>query len=154
MEARIIISGVGLGIPKTSFSANIASGAYLQVRHAVGAQPFAIFGIAENFTLGSEASTVLVGHAETDWFPVAGEAAEDAFRHGGMAGKVAQIEVSGTFIGSGKTDLKLIVINADGDAVTIFEKYNVSARGGQISSTLIRGKIKSLPIVPAMAAAV
>ncbi len=146
MEAKLWISGVGVGIPRTAFSANLASGAYLLIRPGPNLPATQCFGLVENFTLGSEGNTILYGHAETEWFPVVGDAAQKVLGHGAIKGGELEIKVSGTFIGKGQIDIKVLLIDDDGEAMSLLDKFNIPAVGGQISSTTIRGKVRKMPV--------
>lgn len=145
MEAKLWISGMGLGIPRTAFSANLASGAYLLVRPSPTAPPSKCYGLVENFSLGSEGSTVLYGHAATSWFPVLDTSAKEILNAGAFKGRELEISVTGTFIGTGRVDIKAFLIDDTGEPTTLLEKYNIHAEGGQLSSTSIRGRVRELP---------
>ncbi|KAB7624074.1 hypothetical protein [Alkalilimnicola sp. S0819] len=67
MKARIYISGLAAGVPKTGFGVNLATFAYLEILPAGRPTMTArVYGIADTLSVGNESSTLLVGHVKTD----------------------------------------------------------------------------------------
>lgn len=143
MEMRITISGLGLALGKTGFGANLVSGAYLETRPVSGA-PSCIFGLTRGPSLGSSSGSVVFGHVQTEWFRVNVDVAS-AFRTNAVVGKVADVEISGAIVSGGQVDVKVDLIDSDGNVEGLFAKANIRSSGVQVASTKVRGVLKRLP---------
>ncbi len=144
MEVKFIISSISIGFGKTGFGANAMTGAYIQTRVQKGA-PVETYGITSTLTIGSDSSTIIVGHVSSEWFVVDKEAEKILLNKSNLLGKRAELESSGTLLFSGKTDVKLTVYNNIGKGTTVFDLIDIPSSGGQLSSTKIRGVLKGLP---------
>ncbi len=144
MEIRITISGIGAGSAKTGFGMNLISGCYVETRPSHGGCSIRKYGVKDAFSLGSESSTLLVGHAQTHWMKVTDETALEWLNIEKLPGSCVEVEVSGSSLGSSKGDIKMFAITPDGDGITILEKYNIPMWAVQIASTKVRGEIKFL----------
>ncbi|MCD8558171.1 MAG: hypothetical protein LRY75_04935 [Shewanella xiamenensis] len=144
MDIRIIISGLGINIPKTSFGVNAISGCYLHVKNG-DAAPEAVYGIKSYLSLGSESSTLIFGQIRSEWMKVVDSEIINKFSLQNVMGKTLDINVSGTVLMKGNADISIKIINEIGDAINILDKYDVSVEGGQLSSTNIRGRAVLMP---------
>lgn len=144
MDIRIIISGLGINIPKTSFGVNAISGCYVSVRNSEAA-PEAVYGIKSYLSLGSESSTLIVGQIRSEWMKVVDPDIINKFSLQNVMGKTLDINVSGTVLMKGTADISIKLIDGTGDAISILDKYDVKVEGGQLSSTSIRGRAVLMP---------
>ncbi len=143
MEIRIVMSSIGFGIKKTGFGVNGITGAYIQTRTANSV--VTTYGVTDSLSLGSESSTLFVGHVSTEWFKIDSKAATFMSNKANLIGKKVGLEASGSVLFSGDTDIKFTVYDNLGSGNTIFELIDIPTRGGQLSSTKIRGVLKALP---------
>jgi len=127
----------------TGFGLNVVSGAYIQTRVSIGA-PVTIYGIVDKLSMGSDSGTIFAGHVATDWFNINLKSKKILTNKDVFLGKTAQLEVAGSMIVSGKTDVKLTVYDKIGSGTTVFDIIDIASSGGQISSTKVRGILKVL----------
>jgi hypothetical protein len=141
MEMRIVISGMGIKIPKTDIGMDLVSGCYIQVRTTSQAQPMT-YGIATSLEPGGKTGTLMIGHAFTDWFKL------DPAKHGwlfqakNLVGKIADLKVSGTLFVSGTVDVTFKILDDEGKDVHNITRIDRNSKGFQLSSTSIHGKLK------------
>lgn len=143
MEIRLSISGFGIGLANTGFGVNAVSGCYVEIRENWGAST-RVYGVTDHLSLGSDSSTILVGHVSTEWMKIKEGKPRELLKHTNLVGKLSDITVSGTTIGSSNADVTVKVVDDTGTPVTVIDKMGIKASGFQISSTKIRGKLKSL----------
>lgn len=143
MEIRITLSGIGVGFSRTGFGINLMTGCYIETRTCKGAGTRK-YGVKDALSLGSESSTLLVGHAQTHWMKITDSTAAEWLAAEKLSGATVDIEVAGASLGSSLGDVKIVLITPDGDGVTVLEKYNVAMWAVQIASTKIRGEVKFL----------
>ena len=138
MEMKIVITGFGLSIPKTGLGLNLLAGSYVAFRYSEKT-PYVVMGLTDALSIGSKSETVVVGHVETHWFFV------DPVKHNwvtnviGLIGKKAEIEVVGTLLIKGETDLKFTVYDKGGNVNELISKVDVKSSGLQIANTKVRG---------------
>lgn len=144
MEMRIIISSLGVSIPNTGFSLNAVSAAYLQFRSSKTSPP-TLYGIDSALSVGASGKTVIAGHVKTDWFLVDPRHNPWIRDKRALVGKMVNLHVAGTLVVSGRVDLRMSEIAADGDLSTLLKKDNIKAVGFQASDTSIRGPVKWFP---------
>ena len=147
MEATITISGLGAGIPGTSFGVNIISGAYIEIRGSESS-PSRVYGIVDTLSVGNDSSTIGLSHIQTDWMYI-NPKNYPLFSLESLQDTAAEINISGTLIGSGDVDVKLEVINTHGEPTTLLDLKSIKSNSSfQIASTKIRGKLKFLTSSP------
>lgn len=143
MEARITISGLGAGIPGTSFGVNIISGAYIEVRGNKAGNS-RVYGIEDTLSIGNDSSTIGFSFIQTDWMYI-NPKNYNLFSMDSLSNTTGEINLSGTLIGSGDVDAKLEIINTKGESTTLLDLKSIKSNNGfQIASTKIRGKVKFL----------
>ncbi|PXF32194.1 hypothetical protein WH50_05540 [Pokkaliibacter plantistimulans] len=149
MEVRITISSLALGIPKTGFGFNIASGAYVEVRAGQAATRH-LYGMTDLFSLGTKSGTLGFGHIQTPWLYV-DPAKNASLNTASLNGAELEIAVTGALIGSGKVDVVLSKIDEHGQTTELLNLKSVKVPGasGQLSSTSIRNKAKFMKVLPA-----
>lgn len=59
-----------------------------------------------------------------------------------MSGKKIDVEVSGTFLGSGKADITISVIDGEGVSQEILTRKDIRMTGGQLATTRARGRAR------------
>ena len=144
MEVKVIISGLGIGIAKTGLGANLVSGTYISMRMGPKVKP-RVFGITDSLSLGSDSSTLLVGHVATGWFKVKPEKDPFFMKPENLLGKKVDVSVSGTIIVGGNVDVKITVYDEYDAAKEMISRVDVESSGFQLSTTKIRGILKEMP---------
>lgn len=149
-EARIIITGMGLAVARTAFGVNLVSAAYVSVRPVRGAKP-ATLGVFSMLTADGNSGSLVVGHAQTDWFKISKEA-YIALLPQNVVGKsyLLDLEISNTLLESGRCDISATLIGSGYDGAEIINAYNVPTKGAQISGTSIRGAIRPVQATPSI----
>lgn len=142
MEVRLTIGGFGIGIPKTAFGANVVSGCYIETKPCRGRCAVSKYGVKDSFSLGTESHTVIASQAKTEWMTVTDEVAIAKLQREQLNGSHVDIEVSGTSFGASKGDVTVKVIDENGDATDIIQKYGVKMVAWQLDSTKIRGVVR------------
>mgnify|MGYP000848359336 CR=1 FL=1 len=143
MEMKILASGVGAAIPKTSIGFNLFSGVYIQIRRSSAEKP-QVFGIATGPEIGGNSGTLIAGHIETSWMKI------DAGKHAwlcsrsSLVGKLGEIELKGTLLFSGSVDVNFTIYDADNEASFSLSRVKVESSGGQLADTKVRGLIKDM----------
>ncbi len=150
MDVKIIISGLGVGFGWAGFGANAFSGAYLQTRVKQGA-PVDTDGIVSSFSLGSDSSTIIVGHVATNWFPVDKKAEKFLSDRSNLPGKIAGIEAIDTRFLGGKADIKFTVFDDIDKGHTIIDLIGFRSSGGPLAATKVRGPCKGISSTRAVA---
>jgi len=62
-----------------------------------------------------------------------------------MTGKTIDLAIIGALFGSGKADIKMKIIDKDGEQRTLVSKLNIDSSGFQLTGLKIRGVLKLLP---------
>lgn len=143
MEIKILASGVGAAIPKTSIGFNLFSGVYIQIRRASADKP-QVFGIATGPEVGGNSGTLIAGHIETSWMKI------DAGKHAwlcsrsSLVGKLGEVELKGTLLFSGSVDVNFTIYDANNEAGFSLSRVKVESSGGQLADTKVRGVIKDM----------
>lgn len=144
MDVRVVLTGIGFGSSRLGFGVNALSYCYIQIRANRGDANPRNYAIDEFMSLGGESSTIIFGSASTDWMEVDSNNAQ-LLAHASLKGKIFDVAVSGTAIGKSTCDVTIKIIDEKHDAVTLLEKYGVSADALQLAETKVRGKLKHLP---------
>ncbi|WP_010324906.1 hypothetical protein [Marinobacterium stanieri] len=95
-------------------------------------------------SMGGDSSTFVYGSIKTDNLHIN----EDELKKlsiSNVSGKKMEIDISGTFLGSGRADVKLILIDDNGRYEKIIDRKDIKVSGGQVSGTRIRGDIRLIP---------
>lgn len=143
MEMKILASGVGAAIPKTSIGFNLFSVVYIQIRRASADKP-QVFGIATGPEVGGNSGTLIAGHIETSWMKI------DAGKHAwlcsrsSLVGKLGEVELKGTLLFSGSVDVNFTIYDANNEASFSLSRVKVESSGGQLADTKVRGVIKDM----------
>lgn len=140
MQMKITIFGAGIGIPKSGFSVNLATGAYIEVRQSKNT-PAILFAIGQFATLGNEASTFLAGYVNTDWFDVNPAKHRWITKMQSMVGKEVELQITGALVFSGHVDISLTLIRKNKEGTELLKLYDIKAGGAQIASSAVRGKL-------------
>ncbi|PSF08276.1 hypothetical protein C7H09_08930 [Marinobacter fuscus] len=140
MEAIIKLDGLGVGIPRTGFGINAISASYIQINSAPG-KPLRTYGIAEYLSVGGDNSTIVYGSIKTPPIKLSPEEFQ-SFSLTNMSGKTIDIEVSGTFLGSGKADVTILLIDGDGRSQEVLNRKGIRMTGGQLAETRARGRAR------------
>ncbi|WP_025613270.1 hypothetical protein [Vibrio parahaemolyticus] len=144
MKVRITISGLGAGIPKLPIGVNLISGCYIETKPNDGQAPTRLYGVADYLSVGGESSTLVFGHAQTEWMTVENESAQKLLQYENFIGSQVDVEVKGTSFGSSKGDVTLKVIDKIGNAKSAIDKFNIKIDAYQLASTKIRGQIRAM----------
>ncbi|NWO07203.1 MAG: hypothetical protein HLX50_16395 [Alteromonadaceae bacterium] len=150
-QAQIKILGAGLSLPGSPVGMNAGTTAYITLRANVGASDFT-YGVASFLDANGNSGALVVGYAATEWFYISDEA-YNALRLSNLRGKgyKIDIQVKGTLLGSGKSDIDVMLIGEQNNGRKIIEAYDVKSSGAQISGTSVRGQLHAMPGVKASA---
>lgn len=140
MELIVKLDGLAIGVPKTGFGVNAISASYIQINSAAG-KPLRTYGIAEYLTVGGDNSTIVYGSIKTRPIRLTPEEFQ-AFSPSRMSGKKIDVEVIGTFLGSGKADITISVIDGEGVSQEILTRKDIRMTGGQLATTRARGRAR------------
>lgn len=140
MEIKVIASGIGASIPKLDVGFSLFSGVYILRRNTIAAKPY-VLGIATGPKLGGNNGSLIVGHVNTSWMKVDPSKHKWLFNMSSLLGKLAEVELSGTLIISGKIDVSIKIYDQNGESKFSVEKVDIESSGGQIADTKIRGTI-------------
>lgn len=143
MYIVIYLDSVSIGIPKSGFGLNAFSGSYVQIKSSPDVI-FNTYGIVDYMSMGGDSSTFIYGSIKTENLHIN----EDELKKlsiSNVSGKKMEIDISGTFLGSGRADVKLILIDNNGRYETIIDRKDIKVSGGQVSGTRIRGDIRLIP---------
>ena len=132
--------GAGVGIPKSGFSVNLATGAYIEIRQSVN-MPAMLFALGQYATLGNEASTFLAGYVNTDWFDINPAKHRWVTKMQSLVGKEVELQITGALVVSGNVDIDLILISKNKEGTELLKPYDIKATGAQIASSAVRGKL-------------
>lgn len=146
MEARIRVSGLGMGIPSSSFGVNVVSGAYIEVRGGKSSSRY-LYALIDTLSIGNDSSTLGASHILTDWMYIDPKN-DHLFKFENLKGLVGEINVSGTVIGSGDVDVKYETIDANGTATTLLDLKSIKTNiGFQVSATKVRAPIRFIKVL-------
>lgn len=140
MEMKISMVGSGLSIPKTGFSVNILSYAYFFFRNAKGTPP-TVFGLDQVATVGEDAQTLIVSEVTTDWIFLDPKRNSWSLHKQQLVGKIINLEIDGTLLGSGRIDIRMDEISGQGFVTNLLTRDNIKATGGQLATSSIRGQL-------------
>ncbi|MCR9909044.1 hypothetical protein NB545_16455 [Vibrio campbellii] len=144
MKVRVTISGLGAGILTLPIGVNLISGCYIETKPNDGNTPTRLYGVADYLSVGGESSTLIFGHAQTEWMTVESESAKKLLQYENFLGSHVDVEVKGTSFGSSKGDVTLKVIDKIGNAKSSIDKFNIKIDAYQLASTKIRGQIRAM----------
>lgn len=142
-EMKILASGIGAALPKTSIGFSLFSGVYIQLRRSSNDQP-QTFGIASGVEIGGNSGTLIAGHIETAWMEI------DTTKHAwlcsrsSLVGKLGEVELKGTLAFSGTVDVNFTIYDANNESTFSLSRIKVESKGGQLADTKIRGVIKDM----------
>lgn len=140
MEVIIKLDGLAVGIPKAGFGINAISASYIQINSAPG-KPLRTYGIAEYLSVGGDNATMIYGTVKT--LPIRLTPEEfQLFSMTNVSGKSIDIEVNGTFLGSGKADVTISLIDGEGISQEVLSRKDIRVSGGQLASTRARGRAR------------
>jgi hypothetical protein len=143
MEMKMVLSSLGIAIPRTGVGFNVATGCLIRIRKRTGDDPM-LLGIAEAYSFGEKTSTFFVGHIETDWFRISPQESGWLYDSNRLIGKLAEIQFSGGLLASGTADLHFSVIDKYHNKKELMQKIGVKAKGVQAASTKVRGVLVRL----------
>ena len=151
-QAQINILGAGLSLPGSPIGLNAGTTAYISVRPNAGAPAFT-YGVASFLDANGYSGALFFGAATTDWFYISNQA-YDSLRIGNLVGRnyKIDIQVKGTLIFSGSSDIDVMLIDGQNSGRKIIEAYDVKSSGAQISGTSVRGSLHAMPNVEVQAA--
>jgi hypothetical protein len=140
MQIKFIAMGVGAAIPKSDLGVNALSGVYIQIRSTPQAKSY-VFGIAKGPEIGGKNGTLVASYVNTKWIDLDGKNYSWLCDHTSLVGKLAQLEIAGTLLLSGKVDVSFTVYDKTNEEKFSMSKIDIESSGGQISTTSVRGKI-------------
>lgn len=68
-----------------------------------------------------------------------------AFSLGSVIGNVIDVQVGGTFLGSGNADVTISLIDNEGRVNEVVARKNVKVSGCQLATTSVRGEARVIP---------
>ncbi|NWO07732.1 MAG: hypothetical protein HLX50_19150 [Alteromonadaceae bacterium] len=134
---------MAFGIPKTGFGINAISASYIQVRTSPQIH-HRTYGIAKYLSVGGDNSTLLYGTVKTAPMSLTAEEFQ-AFSLGSVIGNVIDVQVGGTFLGSGNADVTISLIDNEGRVNEVVARKNVKVSGCQLATTSVRGEARVIP---------
>lgn len=145
-QARVWILGSGFTTAKLDLGVNVASIGFLEVRKNRLAKEIG-YQIVSTMDIDGHSGSLVVGVAGSEWFYIS----DEAFEILGQRDKVlengysADIQIGGTVLGSGKSDITITLINDQGVSRKVAELFEIKVSGLQIAGAGIRGKLKKDP---------
>jgi len=139
MLMKVKISGVGMAVKGISIGANLFTGSYLQFKLDANSPVFYNIGIGDYLNIGGKKGTFLIGHIETEFFPVNSERYPWVKDLDSLIGKRLGLVVSGPLLVDGDVSIKLTKVTKDKDVDTLMYKEGVAASGAQVADTMIKG---------------
>lgn len=143
MEIKMIALGYGVAIPKVSIGINLISGVYFLLRDTPRAKPF-VYGIATAGGLGGKSGTMVFSYIDTAWMKIDYGKHPWLYSKMSLVNKKAQIQIKGTLVIKGKVDITLTIFDKNNETKNSINKIDIECKGGQLSTTSIRGKIVCL----------
>ena len=98
-------------------------------------------GIASSLDFGGKNGTLIGSYIKTDWMKV------DANKHSWLCSAdklVGDVEIKGTMILQGKVDVVFTIFDDNKEVQFNLNKVDISASGGQLAGTKIRGSIVNM----------
>lgn len=143
MDVVVKLDGLAIGIPKTGLGLNAISASYIQVNSSPG-QTLRTYGVAEVMSVGGDNSTILYGTIKTA--PIKLNPDEfQLFSIENVTGKTFDIQISGTVMFTGKADITISLIDADGRVEELISRKDIEVSGAQLAATNVRGRAKLMP---------
>lgn len=144
MQMKITTLGVGVGIPKTDIGISLMSGVYISFRRHESCIPL-VYNLFTYNEIGNGNNTIAFNNCETEWFNVdPGKFPFIKDIHNCFNGKVGEMKVNGTMLGKGHIDFDFNVFTQEGDEVFSMKKKYITAKGGQISNFMVRGRFRRM----------
>ena len=143
MQIRLTSSSVSMSIKALGFGVNAVSGSYIQIRQGEGT-PIQLLGLADKFSLGAKNGTVVFAQITTDWIDVDSAKYPWICNAPSLAGKLIDIDISGTVLNRGTADVKMTLINGDGESESLVSKMNINVNGFQLANLKVRARLKYL----------
>ncbi|HEX5486006.1 MAG TPA: hypothetical protein VFX23_08410 [Limnobacter sp.] len=140
MEIKLIASSIGAAIPRIGVGFSLFAGVYIMTRRTPNDKPY-VLGIASKPEIGGNNGSLIASHVETAWLKI------DLSKHNwlcnrhALAGKRAEVKLSGTLVYKGKLDLSITVFDDQNESIFSIDKVDVASTGGQLTDTAIRGTI-------------
>jgi hypothetical protein len=96
-------------------------------------------------SLGGKSGTMVWSNVKTNWVNI------DSIKYPwdcnarSLVGKTIDLEVLGTMFGAGKADVKMTLIDNNGEPRSLVSKMDIESRGYQLTGLKVRGTLKLLP---------
>ena len=152
MQIQIIGASVAIAVPKTGFGINGTAFAYINLRPA-GGKRIQTLAVDDHLSLGGRSGTLVWSNVRTGWTnidPIKYPWVCSAHK---LTGKTVDLEVVGTMFGAGKADIKMSLIDKDGEATSLVAKMDIESEGFQLTGLKVRGSLKLLPGVKVLVCA-
>jgi hypothetical protein len=144
MQIQIIGASIAVGIPKTGFGINATTFAYISLRPTEG-KLIQTFAVDDHLSIGGKSGTFIWSNVRTSWTNIDSVKYPWVCNAQELTGKTIDLEVIGTMFGAGKADIKVSLIDKDGESTSLVAKMNIESEGFQLTGLKVRGILKLLP---------
>lgn len=141
MQIQIIGLSAGIGVPKTGFGVNLATYAYISLRPTQGPH-MKTLALDDALSVGGKSGTFIWSDFKTSWTNIDPRKYPWVCNAHNLVGKTIELEVLGTMVGAGKVDIKMTLIDEDGETKSLVSKMNIDASGRQLTGLKVRGILK------------
>lgn len=145
MQIQIIGASVAIAIPKTGFGINGIAFAYINLRNTPGGKRIQTLAVDDHLSLGGKSGTLVWSNVRTGWTNIDPIKYPWVCSAQKLTGKTVDLEVVGTMFGAGKADIKMSVIDKDGESTSLVAKMDIESEGFQLTGLKVRGSLKLLP---------
>ncbi|MCP4338424.1 MAG: hypothetical protein GY799_05935 [Desulfobulbaceae bacterium] len=144
MQIQLIGASIAIGIPKTGFGLNATTFVYIRLRPGPGTLVQTL-AVDDHFSVGGRSGTFVWSNVRTSWTNIDSVKYPWVCNAPKLTGNTIDLEVVGTMFGAGKADIKMSLIDKDGETKSLVSKMNIESEGFQLTGLKVRGILKLLP---------
>lgn len=130
MQCMIRFGSISVGVPKLHLGLNLVSSGLLVLAPTKNSRNPTVFQLLDAMSVSGTSSTFIFSGLETDWFTINSVKSPWICRTQELVGQTIDMEFSNTMFGAGLCDIKLTLIDSNGDPEVIVEKMNIKNWGG------------------------
>lgn len=142
MQCMIRFGSISVGVPKLQLGLNLVSSGLLVLAPTKNSRTPTVFRLLDAMSVSGTSSTFLFSGLETDWFTINSVKSPWICRTQELVGQTIDMEFSNTMFGAGLCDIKLTLIDSNGDPEVIVEKMNIKTWGGTLAGGRVRAKLQ------------
>lgn len=130
-----------MGLPKLQIGINLFAIGRMYLAPTKNSLHPSSFLLVDALNVGSSSSAIVISGLETDWFNINPAKSPWMCKSHELVGKTIDFEFTNTMFGAGLSDIKITLIDSNGDPEVILEKLNIKRWGLSLAGGRVRAKL-------------